>query len=301
MRPDAFAAVMATGIVSIAAADHGVALVSVPLAVVAVVLLPVLMYGAAVAWKRDSWSLRELDTSVGLLTYVAACAVLAGRFATVEWAVLVFGALALTGWVSLLPLVIRDMWRERWTGLRNRARGAWMLASVATSGLAIVSVASGIVFWGLVFWVLALALYCVMAALVGWRALHDPAVRRDVPADHWILMGGTAIATLAGEHVHAALPSGPIADLVRVVTVVTWVLATVQLVPLACVGWHRVRDWPAVFPLGMYSAATYAVAGETHWPGLTTVSLVFLWIACALWLLTLPRLPLPRFRRALSR
>jgi hypothetical protein len=49
--------------------------------------------------------------------------------------------------------------------------------------------------------------------------------------------------------------------------------------------------------LGMYSAATFAIAGELHWSGLATVSLVLLWIAFALWLLTLPRLPLPRFRR----
>jgi hypothetical protein len=289
MKPDVFAAVMATGIVSIAAADHRVELVSVALAVVAVILLPVLMYGTAVAWKRDSWSLRDLDTTIGLLTYVAAGAVLAGRFATSEVAVLVFGALTLLGWIALMPNVIRNMWRLRWTGLRDRAHGAWMLVSVATSGLAIVCVAAGTVFWGLVFWVLALCFYCVLAGFVGWRAIRDPGTRRDVPADHWILMGGTAIATLAGVHIHAALPAGPIADVVRVVTIVTWSLATLQILPLAGVGWRRIRDWPAVFPLGMYSAATFAMAGETGWTGLSTVSLVFLWIAFALWLLTLPR------------
>ncbi|MDT5079128.1 MAG: hypothetical protein QOJ80_3765 [Mycobacterium sp.] len=299
MRPDVFAAVMATGIVSIAAADHRVELVSVLLAVIAVVVLPVLVYGTAVAWKRNSWSLRDLDTTIGLLTYVAACAVLAGRFATSEFAVLVFGALALSGWVSLAPMVIRNMWRLRWTGLRDRAHGAWMLASVATSGLAIVCVAAGTVLWGLVFWVLALCGYCVLAGFVGWRAVHDPAVRRDVPADHWILMGGTAIATLAGVHVHAALPAGPIADVVRAVTIVTWSVATLQILPLACVGWRRICDWPAVFPVGMYSAATFAMAGETGWTGLSTASLVFFWIAFALWLLTL--LPLLRFRRVFVR
>jgi hypothetical protein len=200
MRPDVFAAVMATGIVSIAAADHRIELVSVPLAVIAAVLLPLLMCAAVLAWRRDSWSLRDLDTTIGLLTYVAACAVLAGRFATSELAVLVFGALALSGWISLAPNVIRNMWRLRWTGLRGQAHGGWELASVATSGLAIVSVAAGIVFFGFIFWVLALCGYCVMTGFVGWRAVHDPAVRRDVPADHWILMGGTAIATLAGVH-----------------------------------------------------------------------------------------------------
>ena len=296
MRPDVFAAVMATGIVSIAAADHGVEVVSVPLAVLGVIALPVLAYASAVSWKRDSWSLRDLDTTIGLLTYVAACAVLAGRFGAFEVAVLVFGALALQGWVSLVPAVIRNMWRARWTGLRDQAHGAWVLTSVATSGLAIVSVELGIMFCGLIFWVLGLCAYCVTVGLVGWRAVHEPAVRRDVPADHWILMGGTAIATLAGDHIHAGLPPGVISDVVRAVTIATWVIATLQLVPLACVGWRRIRDWPAVFPLGMYSAATFAMAGETGWTGLSTVSLVFFWIAFALWLLTLSRL-VEYFRR----
>jgi hypothetical protein len=38
------------------------------------------------------------------------------------------------------------------------------------------------------------------------------------------------------------------------------------------------------------------MARETGWTGLSTVSLVFFWIAVALWLLTLPR-----FRRAFVR
>lgn len=293
-RPDVFAAVMATGIVSVAAADHGLGLVSAPLAVVAAVALPVLVYASAVSWKRESWNLPgDVDVAMGLLTYVAACAVLATRFGEHRIAVWVLGGLALQGWVSLAPFAVRAMWRLRWTGLRDRAHGGWELASVATSGVAIVCVAAGIVFWALIFWVLALCAYCVVTALVVWRGAYDPSTRRNVPPDHWILMGGLAIATLAGEHVHAVLHAGPIADAVRTVTIVTWVLATLWLLPLACVGWRRVRDWPAVFPLGMYSAATFAMADETGWRGLDVVSLVFCWVALALWLLTLLR-----FRRA---
>lgn len=284
MRPDAFAAVMATGIVSIAAADHGVDFVSGPLAAIAVFALPALVYASAVAWKRDSWKLSDLETAMGLLTYVAACSVLAARFAELSFAVMVLGGLALQGWLSLAPLVIRGMWRYRWTGLRDRAHGGWELASVATSGLAIVCAAVDILFLAIIFWVLALCAYVVMAGFIGWRAWHDPETRRDVPSDHWILMGGLAIATLAGEHVHAALNPGPIADGVRAVTIVSWVLATLWIVPLAVVGWRRIRAWPAVFPLGMYASATYAMAEETGWAGLSTVSLVFFVLALALWL-----------------
>jgi hypothetical protein len=99
-------------------------------------------------------------------------------------------------------------------------------------------------------------------------------------------MGGTAIATLAGDHLHAALYPGPIADAVRLVTIVTWVVATVQIVPLAVVGWRSVIAWPAVFPVGMYGTATFAMAQETGWPALREVSLVFTVIAVTLWLVT---------------
>jgi tellurite resistance protein TehA-like permease len=40
-----------------------------------------------------------------------------------------------------------------------------------------------------------------------------------------------------------------------------------------------------VFPLGMYSAATYAMAVETGWRALPTISLVFFWIAFAAWVI----------------
>jgi hypothetical protein len=129
-----------------------------------------------------------------------------------------------------------------------------------------------------------LAAYLVITALILLRAAHDPAVRRNVPPDHWILMGGLAIATLAGEHVHGALYPGPIADAIRLVTIATWVLASLWIVPLTVVGWRRIRGWPAVFPLGMYSSATFAVADETGWAAMTWVSSAFFWLAFALWL-----------------
>lgn len=281
MKPEAFAAVMATGIVSVAAADHGLDALSVALAVLATVALPVLMCLAASRWR--TFDLRDLDTVIALFTYVAACSVLAARFAERHWAVGLFGAMALSGWLLLMPMTVARMRRLGVVGLRNRARGTWELASVATSGLAIVAMAAGTVSLAFVFWVLALCVYCVMTVLIAWRALGDSAVRRDVPPDHWILMGGVAIATLAGEHIHAELAPGAVADAVRAATVCTLAIATVQIAPLALAGRRRMLDWPAVFPLGMYSAASYAVAIETGWHLLVVVSLVFFWAAFLAW------------------
>jgi tellurite resistance protein TehA-like permease len=290
VKPDSFAAVMATGIVSIAAVDHGYRAISDVLIVLAAVALAVLIVAAATAWRRESWDLGDLDVSLRLCTYIAACAVVGARLAEHRIVLWVLAGMALQGWLSLAPVVARRMWRDRGARLRDRAHGGWELASVATSGLAIVCADLKIVFLAMLFWAIAIGVYLVMTGLIIWRAVRDPAAPQLVQPDIWILMGGAAIATLAGDHIHkAGLES------VRPVTVVTWLVATVWIPPLICVTLQRFRRrrelppglwWAAVFPLGMYSSATYATAVETGWRWLTIVSLIFFWIAFAAWTLT---------------
>ena len=304
MKPDTFAAVMATGIVSIAALDHGFRVVSDVLIVLAAGAQPVLIAAAATAWRRESWNLNDLDVAIRLCTYIAACAVVGARLAEHRIVLWVLAGMALQGWLSLAPVVARRMWRDRGVGLRDRAHGGWELASVATSGLAIVTADLKIVFLAVLFWVVAIGVYLAMTGLVVWRAIDDSSAPELLQPDIWILMGGAAIATLAGDHIHkAGLES------VRPVTVVTWIVATVWIPLLVHVTVQRFRRrrelppglwWAAVFPLGMYSAATYATAVETGWRCLTNVSLVFFWIAFAAWLIVAIE-SLLRFRRVQSR
>lgn len=282
MKPDAFAAVMATGIVSVATLDHGYRLVSVALVLIAVALLPVLVVASIHAWRRERWRLTDLDVCIGLFTYVAACCVLTTRLDQHRLAVLILLPLAVQAWISLAPVTARSMWRRGW-GLRDRAHGGWELTSVATSGLAMAFVAADVLFWAVILWVCALVVYVIVTTLIVWRWAGERSDRPASGPDSWIVMGGLAIATLAGEHIHHALHPGPIADGVRMLTIVTWVLATVWIPVLLTLGLRRVDAWPAVFPLGMYSSATFAVDHETGWAGLGTVSLVFCWIALAAW------------------
>jgi hypothetical protein len=105
VKPDSFAAVMATGIVSVAAVDHGYRVISDVLIVLAAVALPVLIVAAAIAWRRESWQLTNLDTSLRLCTYIAACAVVGARFAEHRVVLWVLAGMALQGWLSLAPVV----------------------------------------------------------------------------------------------------------------------------------------------------------------------------------------------------
>lgn len=291
---------MATGIVSVAAADHGYDALSDVLIALAAVALPVLIAAVAVAWRRESWQLTELGVAIPLCTYIAACAVVGARLGENRIVLWVLAAMALQGWLSLAPAVARGLWRDR-AVLNDRVRGASELASVATSGIAILAADLKIVFLAVLFWAIAICVYLLMTGLIIRRAIHDASAPELVQPDIWVLMGAAAIATLAGDHIDGAgLHS------VWPVTVVTWCVATVWIPPLIHLTVQRFRRrrelppgvwWAAVFPLGMYSSATYATAVETGWRWLTTVSLVVFWIAFGAWVIVAVE-SLRRFRRS---
>ena len=295
--PDVFAAVMATGILSIAARDHHYPAISDTLGVLATVALLVLIALVLVTRALASWDFRDPDVTLRLFTFVAACAVLDSRLASHRIVLEVLGVVALTAWLVLLALTVRNMSAHRRAALRDRAHGAWELASVGTSGLAIVAamVARHDHWWlwvAVPVWVAALCAYGLMTWLIVWRAVSARQDRDGFEPDTWILMGGLAIATLAGDGIHALAP----ARLVLVVTVVTWVAASLWIPPLIFFGLRRINRgpgtlrfagvwWAFVFPMGMYSAATYAMAAEIGRRSLVTVSLVFFWVALAAWLI----------------
>ncbi|MGH3669757.1 MAG: hypothetical protein ACRDSH_03855, partial [Pseudonocardiaceae bacterium] len=78
------------------------------------------------------------------------------------------------------------------------------------------------------------------------------------------------------------------------VTLGAWLLASLWIPPLLYAEVWRADHipgslrydgvwWAAVFPLGMYSAASDATATELHMGSLRTISLVFFWIAFTVW------------------
>lgn len=87
--PDVFAAVMATGILSIAARDHGYRRISDALGVVAacalLFLVGLLVVTAFVPFGRRGrlrWDLTDPDVTLRLFTLVAACAVIDTRLSS---------------------------------------------------------------------------------------------------------------------------------------------------------------------------------------------------------------------------
>ncbi|MGH3829734.1 MAG: hypothetical protein ACRDRS_04665, partial [Pseudonocardiaceae bacterium] len=111
--PELFAAVMATGIVSVAADDHGYWRLSTALGILAVVAFAVLGLGFALwALRRPGHVaavLRDPDVAVRMFTIVAACEVLGLRWGAAPALGWLLGALALATWLVLAPLAAVDV------------------------------------------------------------------------------------------------------------------------------------------------------------------------------------------------
>jgi tellurite resistance protein TehA-like permease len=309
--PDAFAVVMATGIVAIAGYDHGYWRLGIALSAVAVIafgaLALVFVRSAANRPAVDVERTHNPDVTLRMFTFVAACAVLGVRFKdhlAVEW---LLGGLALAAWLVLVPLALAAASARSGTQLRDQAHGAWLLPSVATAGLAITAAdlaigdrTAALVIIATVAWGLGMVFYLAVTALIAWRVLAKPVRPDEVTPDSWILMGALAITALAGEHILTAArtlraPAG-LTYWTGPLTHGAWVLASLWIpVLLYAQLWrtdqvpgslrYRSAWWAAVFPLGMYSATCAATATELDMPSVRTLSLVFFWIAFTVWTL----------------
>lgn len=290
---------MATGVVSIALAEHGYGVASTILAVLATAALPMLAVFGLAVWRRAPLNLTDPDVTTKLFTFVAACAVLDARLIDLPGALWTLAVIALAVWLLLVVLNTRAMTACSWGELQARARGAWELPSVGTSGLAIVITALSAFAGSQVLldvaatmWTLAIVAYGVMTSLILGRAFAARLDPSGFEPDAWILMGGLAIATLAGDRInHHA--DGWLAEVSRWGSDALWIAATLWLPPLLYFAVRQLRWpptlrfsgvwWAMVFPLGMYAVTTHAMATDTNWAGLTALSAVSFWVAVCAW------------------
>ncbi|GAA4763698.1 tellurite resistance/C4-dicarboxylate transporter family protein [Actinomycetospora chibensis] len=312
---DAFAVVMATGIVSIAARDTDHAVVSTVLAVTASGALGALALWSAISVATTGRAIAAgpdpLARSLLLFSAVAACDVMAACSRSDDVVSVVLGAVAVVLWLVLVPRTLAAL-RSRPRGARaDGARGGWLLAAVATESLALtaaqltgagvlVPVLLGV---ALACWVLGLAVYLVIAVPVVRRVVAARGGVEVLGPDLWVLMGGLAIATLAGSGVVAAtrasgaLPGLP--EMLGPAPVGLWVLGTMWIPVLVAMeirrrrraAWHYERArWATVFPLGMYSAASSGLASVGETTGVLPSVLrdtghVAFWVALVSWCL----------------
>jgi len=317
LDPGYFAWVMASGIVSVGSDLLGYPLISrVVLGVtIGAFALLVLCYVARAVWFR-SWvrkSLGDPTTAMAYFTVVAGTNVLAVRLAMAghPLVALGLGAAGALVWVVLtygLPWSIVAAAHRPVLGELN---GTWLVWVVATQSLSIVAAAvapdtssawlsAGLPAVAVCLWGVGVMLYLIFIVIIFLRLLLIEVTPAEMGPAYWIAMGATAISIRAAAGILAlhspqasALVTGLRPFLVGL-SVVLWGFGTWWIPLLVLFGiWRYVvrgysrayepRLWNVVFPLGMYTVASYTL-GQTAGLGfMVAVARVWVWVGLGAW------------------
>jgi tellurite resistance protein TehA-like permease len=317
LDPGYFAWVMASGIVSVGTDLLGYRVVSrvvLGVTILAFVIV-VLAYAARLVWFRPfvRHSLRDPTTAMAYFTTVAGIDVLAARLSMGGHSLLTLalgGAAALV-WVVLtygLPWSIVASARRPVLGEIN---GTWLIWVVATQSLSIVAAALAPVSPGtwlraslpavsVCLWGVGVMLYVILIVIIFLRLLLVEVTPAEMGPAYWIAMGATAISVRAAAGIlslrgpHAASLVAQIHPFVVGLSVVLWSFGT-WWIPLLLLfgiwrylirGYSRVyepRLWSVVFPLGMYTVASYTLGQVDGLGFMVPVARVWVFVGLAAW------------------
>jgi tellurite resistance protein TehA-like permease len=328
LSPGYFALVMATGIVSIAMANHHLYPVSVVLlwlACIEYAVLVVLYVWRLVAFRADvAADFANPQRAFGYFTLVAGTDVLGTRFAADGHHNVALGLLAL-GWLAwlLLGYVVP------WTAVLGQARrpviadanGTWFIWVVASQSIAVLAAAlqpsvdvgrRELALLAVFSWSVGVILYGAAGIFVALRLMLYDLRPADLTQPYWVSMGATAITVVAGARI-VQMADAPMAvatrGLVAGAAVVFWAFGTWLIPVLIAAGWwrhvvHRIPVrydptwWSVVFPLGMYGVGSHYLGEADHLPIVKAIGENESWFALAAWVLTFAAM-LVRFAGAL--
>ncbi len=308
---------MATGIVSIAAHFEGLEPIAEVLLWVNVLFASILwlLTGVRLVRYRDllAADLTSHARSVLFLTMVAGTCVLGSQFAILTpWIgiarLLWFAGIGL--WILLTSVFFTvTTLREPKPRLEEGINGAWLLVVVSTESVSVLGslvaptldATAPALFLALCAYFVGAMLYVLFIALILYRWMFFPLTPETLTPSYWINMGALAITTLAGSRLILAAPHWlfltEIAGFLKGVTLFFWAAGAwwIPLLVIAGLWRHGVERvpltyhpqyWSLVFPLGMFTAATFQLSRATGIGFLAVVPRVFVWIALGAWLLT---------------
>jgi tellurite resistance protein TehA-like permease len=188
--------------------------------------------------------------------------------------------------------------------------GSWLLVIIATEALSILGTdlaaahptpREAVLGFTLILFLLGCALYIALLALLLLRFLFTPLTPRELTAPYWTAMGAGAIATYAGSLLAHYAPLWPFLEQLRPfvlgITLLVWAVSTWWIPLLLALGFWRyivrryplrynANDWGMVFPLGMYSVATFHLIRSLGWSGLTPLAIIMGYVALFAWTVT---------------
>lgn len=314
--PGYFALVMATGIVSLAA--HFLAIEPVAQAllwvnVAAYAALWALTLARIVLYRAQFMAdLTAHGRSVLFLTMVAGTCVLGSQFAILTPWIPVAAALWVLGMALWLVLIYTFFVVATVTvpkpAFEDVINGSWLLIVVATESICVLGVlvdgALGgtrlVLLVSLALHLIGVLLYIPLITLILYRWMFFGLKADNLTPPYWINMGALAISTLAGARLLLAAPQWDflqgLVPFLQGFTFLWWALATWWIPLLLAMGvWRHVvrrvalrydpQYWAMVFPLGMYTVATFVLIKAMGLTMLSAIPQVFGVVALAAWLL----------------
>ncbi|SIT93057.1 tellurite resistance/C4-dicarboxylate transporter family protein [Edaphobacillus lindanitolerans] len=311
-----FAVVMATGALSISAHLLGYGRLSAALLAVNAVLFILLwvLTGARLVFhpRRMAADIGNHMSGPGFFTIVAGTAVFGSELIVITGrtgpSAFLYGLAALLWVLIMYAFFTAVIVREEKPDLPSGIGGAWLIAAVATQSLSILGVLlSGHspaprnwVFASLCMFYLGFMLYLLIIIPIFHRLVFAKLRPRQFAPTYWISMGAAAITTLAGSMLITETDGGDLTagmmPFLKGLTLMAWTFATWWIPLLASLaGWRYFikRDpitydpqfWGMAFPLAMYTAATYQLAGAVDMPDLRVLSRWFFPVSITAWAL----------------
>lgn len=315
--PAYFALVMATGIVSIACHLVTLDFLAFPLFYLNqffYIILWILTLARIVRYPaRLFGDMSNHRIGSGFLTIVAATNVLGSQFVILQsnqTIALVLWVLGLALWLLLTYAIFTAFTvKEEKPSLEEGINGAWLLFIVSTQSIPVLGMllVSRFEAWQemftfamLGFYLLGCMFYILIISLIVYRFMFFKIEAEDMNPSYWINTGAVAITTLAGVNIllrgHASFLA-EFAPFIKGFTVFFWAAGTWWIPYLFIVGawrhfykhypltYHPVY-WGLVFPMGMYTVATFRLAEVLSMDFLLLIPQYFIYLALIAWTIT---------------
>lgn len=202
----------------------------------------------------------------------------------------------------------------------NVVHGGWLIAIVGTQSLVLLGArvavhltgySAGLIVLVHMLWGIGLALYAIFVTLFSYRIFFFRLTPQDLSPLLWVVMGAAAISANAGTSLLLADAGMPFLTTMKPfidgVTLIIWAWGTWWIPLLIFFGiWKHLvcrvplsynpALWSLVFPLGMYSVATFRFSLATQFPLLEQLGRDFVWVAVPAWGATLAAMIIANLR-----